>query len=97
VNEESDSVEPGDLVTLANIGKIKSMVMWAAWNDLEHSTQEIKFWPIIVGKLKRGELAFVLQTYSPRIGYPGAKICTSKKLVGWIGCAYLTKINKGPD
>jgi hypothetical protein len=96
-DETGLSLKPGDLVTLINIGKTTSMVVWATWNDLEHSAQETKFWPAIVGKIKKGEIAFVLEIYSPSVGPSGAKICASKNLVGWISCRCLSKINKGPD
>ena len=96
-DETDQNLKPGDLVVLVNVGKTKSMVMWATWNDLEHSAQETKFWPAIVGEIKRGEIAFVLEIYSPRVGPRGAKICTSRKLVGWINYRCMKKINKGPD
>lgn len=86
-------LKSGDLVVLGNVGKINSMVLWAAWNDVEYSAIESKFWPIIVGDLKKGEVALVLEIYQPKIGPLGAKLCTHRNLIGWINCRCLQKLD----
>lgn len=69
------------------------MVIWATWNDYDHTEIEQKFWPAIVGNFKRGDVALVLEVYKPAIGPIGAKICTPNKIIGWINCRCLVKMS----
>jgi hypothetical protein len=88
---------PGDLISLKEIGKGYSSVLWMTWDDSERSVQETKFWPMIVGEITKDEIAIVLEIYYPKVGSQGAKICTSKNLIGWINSEYLRVIIKKPD
>lgn len=82
---------PGDLVSLKEIGKSYSSVLWMNWDDVDFSVEEMKFWPMIVGEIKKNEIAIVLEIYCPQRGERGVKICTSQNLIGWINYRYLTK------
>ena len=89
MQENDQELKSGDLVVLAKSTNTDSMTMWSSWNDLEYSTQEIKFWPIIIGSFKKEETAIVLEVYSPKVGQQVAKIYTSKQIIGWIDCKCL--------
>lgn len=89
-------VKPGDLVVLNAIGRVSSMVVWATWNDYDHTEIEQKFWPAIIGNLKRNDIALVLEIYKPILGPVGAKICTPNEVIGWINYKCLRKLIGDP-
>jgi len=93
VNDKQGNLKPGDLAVLDKIENSNSIVVWTTWNDLEYSTQEVKFWPTIVGQVKKGEIALILEICAPIIGLSGAKIYTSNNIVGWINYKCLKKMD----
>lgn len=77
------------MVVLSKVGRTNSMVLWATWNDLDYSAQEARFWPSIIGEIKMGDVALVLDIHTPQTGPVGAKICVSPNNIGWINCRCL--------
>ena len=93
VNDKQGNLKPGDLAVLDKIENSNSIVIWTAWNDLEYSTQEVEFLPTIVGQVKKGEIALILEICAPIIGLSGAKIYASNNIVGWINYKCLKKMD----
>jgi hypothetical protein len=96
VKDKHKSLKPGDLVVLGKVGQVNSMVLWAAWNDMDYTAQEVKFWPAIIGRIKKGEVALVLEICMPNVGPRGAKICVPRNIIGWINCRCLKKLDGDP-
>ena len=71
---------------------INSLVVWETWEDYKNPNDLFKTWPIIVGKIRKNELALVLQISEQQKGSKGAKIFTESKLIGWVSLNALEKI-----
>lgn len=91
LDNDQKNLKPGDLVVLSKIGKCNSMALWETWDDADCTIQEIKFWPMIIGKLKKDEVAMVLEVRVSEVGSYGVKICTPQKKIGWINCRCLKR------
>ena len=74
---------------LQNIGQSTSTVIWASWCD-EHDVAE--FWPKVVGTFVHDETAIVFEVSDVDTIPIGAKICTEKKVVGWVSVKYLKRV-----
>ena len=80
LNKKNKNICPGDLVTLRQ--KLNhSLVLWSSWDDYEESY--LHTWPSIMGHLRNGELAIVLEVTSLKEGINGAKIYTQESITGW--------------
>ena len=66
------------------------MVLWSFWEDYDE--QGLSTWPWIVGKIKIGELAFVIEIFYTKNSLHGAKIITQSNLMGWINTKCLKKV-----
>jgi hypothetical protein len=67
--------------------------LWEEWEEYENENDVLRNWPLIVGQLKKNEIALVLDILVPLKGPSGAKLCTKNNLVGWISTAHLTKVD----
>lgn len=82
--------KPGDLVVVYNIGKSESLAVWGTWEGPEELLGN--YWPKIIGRFCKNDVAILLEIYSPLKGSIGAKIYTEKSVVGWVSIKHIRSI-----
>lgn len=87
-------IKIGDLVILREVERASGVVLWSSWTAYNRGTNILlSEWPHITGEYKKNEIAVVIETFHPKLGPYGVRICTAQdNLIGWTGAKYLKKI-----
>lgn len=68
------------------------MSLWSCWNNDDKEESYIITWPMIVGNIRKEEIALVLEVSFSELGEIGVKIYTQRNFIGWICASQIKKV-----
>lgn len=77
---------------MKDLGGFSSLSLWSCWDDDRREESYVIAWPMIVGSIKKEEIALVLEVSFSELGEIGAKIYTQRNFIGWICVSQIKKI-----